>query len=313
MDSHGSSLRVLIAALAGNLAIAICKFAAAGVTGSAAMFSEAIHSTVDTGNEILLMWGLRRARRPPNPSHPFGYGLELYFWVFVVAVLIFGFGAVFSLLEGIHKLNHPEPVEHPIVNYIVLGLSIAFEVFSWIVAYREFSRQRGELGLFHAVRRSKDPTVFAVLFEDSAALVGLMMALTGLALADALHMPALDGVASIGIAGVLAVTAAFLGYESQSLLTGEGVLPELRQEIERIATGTPGVVALNQVLTMHFGPSDVLVALSLDFNDTISAAAVEAAVTAIDRAIKTAIPEVSRVFVEAQSFEEHRDGRIDPA
>ena len=213
---------------------------------------------------------------------------------------------MFSLVEGIHKIADPQPVAYPIVNYIVLGLSIVFEVFSWLVAYREFNQQRGEHGLFQAVKRSKDPTVFAVLFEDSAALIGLVMAFAGLALADVLQMPRLDGVASIGIAGVLAGTAAFLGYESQSLLTGEGVFPELRDAIEDIARGTPGVVSINQVLTMHFGPNDVLVALSLDFDDEISAAAVETAVAAISRNIKIAIPEVSRIFVEAKSFEEHR-------
>jgi cation diffusion facilitator family transporter len=306
MDAHGSSLKVIVAALAGNVAIAVCKVVAAAVTGSAAMFSEAIHSTVDSGNELLLMLGLRRAARPSDATHPFGYGLQLYFWVFVVAVLIFGFGAVFSLIEGIRKLSDPEPVRNVIVNYVVLGLSIVFEIFSWTVAYREFNRQRNGMGLFYAVRRSKDPTVFAVLFEDTAALIGLVLALIGIVLADVLHMPALDGVASIGIALVLAATAAFLGFESQSLLTGEAVFPEVRGEIERIATGTPGVLSINQVLTMHFGPSEVLVALSLDFDDAISAAQVEAAVAAIERSVKAAFPEIARVFVEAKSFKDHR-------
>ncbi|HEX3864664.1 MAG TPA: cation diffusion facilitator family transporter [Stellaceae bacterium] len=312
MASHDSSIKVLIAALAGNVAIAIAKTAAAIITGSAAMLSEAIHSGVDTGNEILLLFGLRRAARPPDAAHPFGYGLQLYFWVFVVAVLIFGFGAVFSLLEGIHKLRHPEPVAHAFVNYIVLGVSIVFEIGSWAVAFREFSRQRTDYGLFETARRSKDPTVFAVLFEDSAALIGLTLALLGIGLADLLQMPALDGVASIGIALVLALTALFLGYESQSLLTGEAVFPEVRQAIERIAIGTPGVGTINQVLTMHFGPGDVLVALSLDFDDAISAADVERAVAQIERAIKADFPEVNRVFVEAKSFDDHAS-RQEPA
>jgi len=300
VEGHAGSLRVIIAAIAGNVAIACAKFIAATMTGSAAMFSEAIHSTVDTGNELLLLFGLRRAARPADAEHPFGYGLQLYFWVFVVAVMIFGLGAVVAIVEGLHKVQHPEPSRNVVVNYIVLGASIVFETGSWIVAYREFRRQQNGLGWLAAVRRSKDPTVFTVLFEDSAALVGLVLALIGVGLADALHNPVLDGVASLGIGLVLALTAAFLAYESQSLLTGEAVHPEIRGEIERIAAAAPGVVGTNQVLTMHFGPHDVLAALSLDFDDTITAADIEAAVVGIERAIKTKFPEIARVFVEAK-------------
>ena len=305
MAEHAASFRVIVAALAGNIAIAACKFVAAALTGSAAMFSEAIHSTVDSGNELLLMFGLNRAGRKPDAEHPFGYGLQLYFWVFVVAVMIFGLGAVVALLEGIHKLRDPEPVHNVVVNYVVLGLSIVFEIASWVIAYREFRQQRGAQGWLVAVRRSKDPTVFAVLFEDSAALIGLVLALLGIGLADLLGMPALDGAAALGIALVLVATAFFLGYESQSLLTGEAAFPEVRQGIERIAAGAHGVVGINEVLTMHFGPRDVLAALSLDFDDTISAAEIEAAVAHIERAIKGAYPEVARVFVEAKSFDDH--------
>src|SRR5580765_6306378 len=300
MEHDASSLKVIIAALAGNIAIALCKAVAAAVTGSAAMFSEAVHSAVDSGNELLLLYGLRRAARPADAAHPFGHGLELYFWVFVVAVLIFGLGAVVSAIQGVHKLIEPEPVKHVIVNYIVLGLSILFEIASWTVAFREFHHQQVVPGWFASARRSKDPTVFAVLLEDSAALVGLVMALIGIALADILDMPILDGVASLGIAVVLVATAGFLAYESQSLLTGEGVFPEVRSAIEAIAAAAPGVVGINQVLTMHFGPREVLVALSLDFDDRISAAQIEAAVVQIERAIKSEFPEVARVFVEAK-------------
>src|SRR6266446_4065340 len=306
---HASSFKVIIAALAGNLAIAACKSIAAAVTGSAAMFSEAVHSAVDSGNELLLLYGLRRAARPADPEHPFGHGLELYFWVFVVAVLIFGLGAVVSALQGVHKLSDPEPVKHVVVNYVVLGLSILFEIGSWIVAFREFRRQQVAPGWFASARRSKDPTVFAVLLEDTAALIGLVLAVIGIGLADVLDWPALDGVASLGIALVLVVTAGFLAHESQSLLTGEAVFPEVRRGIERIAVATPDVVGINQVLTMHFGPREVLVALSLDFDDTVSAARIESAVGQIERAIKAQFPEIARVFVEAKSFEEHpREG-----
>jgi cation diffusion facilitator family transporter len=302
METHQESFKVIVAALAGNLAIAVSKFAAAAVTGSAAMLSEAIHSTVDTGNELLLMWGLRRAARPADATHPFGYGLQLYFWTFVVAVMIFGLGAVIAIMEGINKVRDPHPVENVIVVYIVLGVSVAFEVGSWIVAFREFRRRKGSFGLIAAVRRSKDPTVFTVLFEDSAALLGLFVAFAGVGLGEVLDLPVLDGVASLGIGLILALTAAFLALESQSLLTGEAVHPEVRVGIERIAQTAPGVVALNETLTMHFGPRDVLVALSLDFDDAISAAQVEASVIHIEHGVRRQFPEVARVFVEAKSF-----------
>ncbi|HTQ33372.1 MAG TPA: cation diffusion facilitator family transporter [Stellaceae bacterium] len=300
MAEHSGSLRVIIAAISGNIAIAICKFVAALVTGSAAMYSEAIHSSVDTGNELLLLLGMRRANKAADAEHPFGYGLQLYFWVFVVAVMIFGLGALVAFYEGVEKILHPEPARYVIVNYIVLGASIVFEGASWFVAFREFRHQRGRFGWLQAVRRSKDPTVFTVLFEDSAALIGLVIALVGIALAEMLQMPRLDGVASLGVGVVLALVAAFLAYESQSLLTGEAVHPEVRTEIERIAKMAPGVVGTNQVLTMHFGPREVLAALSLDFDDKRSAADVEAAVSHIEREIKAAFPEVTRVFVEAK-------------
>lgn len=306
MASHASSPKVILAALAANVAIAAGKFAAAMFTGSGAMFSEAIHSTVDCGNEILLYFGLRRAAQPPDALHPFGHGLQLYFWVFVVAVLIFGLGAVFSLIEGIDKIGNPPAINNIAINYGVLGFALAFESYSWSVAFHEFRKQKDARGWLAAARRSKDPTVFAVLFEDSAALVGLIIAFAGISAADFLDQPMLDGVASIGIAIVLAATALFLGYESQSLLTGEAAFPEVRQAIERIARGTDGVVGINQVLTMHFGPEEVLAALSLDFDDAIAAATVEAAVAHIERAIKSEFPEVARVFVEAKSFEERR-------
>jgi cation diffusion facilitator family transporter len=308
VDAHASSVRTILAALAGNLAIAIAKYAAAGVTGSSAMLSEAIHSTVDTGNELLLLYGLRRARRPADPEHPFGHGLQLYFWTFVVAVMIFGLGAVVAFIEGLHKLGDPHPVEHVYVNYIVLGVSMLFEIGSWTVAFREFRAQGGRSWLA-AARRSKDPTVFTVLFEDTAALLGLIAAFVGVALADVLDRPIFAGLSSLAIGVILVVTAAFLAYESQSLLTGEAAQPETRSAIARVASETPGVVGINEILTMHFGPRDLLVALSLDFDDAISAARVEAAVALLEGRLKTEFPEVARVFVEAKGFDEHQRRR----
>ena len=302
------SKTVIYAALAGNTAIAAVKFAAAGLTGSAAMLSEAIHSVVDTGNQIVLLFGLNRAARPATAEHPFGYGLQLYFWTFVVAVMIFGVGAVISILHGLEKINHPEPVDDAWINYVVLGLGILFEGTVWLIALSAFNKERGKLGLIAAVRASKDPTTFTVLFEDTAALLGLVVAMVGIGASQALHMPALDGAASVLVGVILAITAFFLAYESHSLLTGEAADPETRAGIERISAVEPGVERVNQALTMHFGPNQVLVALSLDFRDSLTAGEVEKAVSSIERAIKAKFPHVRRVFVEAQSFAEHLRG-----
>jgi cation diffusion facilitator family transporter len=264
-----SSKPVIYAPLAGNAAIAATKFGAAAYTGSAAMMSEAIHSTVDTGNQLLLLYGLRRASLPATPDHPFGDGLQLYFWAFVVAILIFGLGAGLSILEGLDKIEAPHAVENAYVNYAVLGFSILFEGAVWFVAFQEFRKTKGPRTLIGAIHRRNDPTVFTVLFEDTAALLGLVAALLGIALGQILDLPVLDGVVSLIIGFILAVTAAFLAYECQSLLTGEGVDPEVRASIRAAAMAEPGVARLNELLTMHFGPQDVLVALSLDFEDPI--------------------------------------------
>lgn len=306
MAHTGSSKTVIYAALGGNLLISLIKFAAASFTGSAAMLSEAIHSLVDTGNQVLLLYGLKRAAKPASPSHPFGYGLQLYFWTFVVAIMIFGLGAGVSIYHGLEKIRHPHPVENVGVNYIVLSLSMIFEGYVWWVALKAFKEVKGDMGWIKAIRFSKDPTLFTVLFEDTAALLGLFVALVGIFLSQSLGMPILDGVASLVIGLILAGTAIFLAIECQSLLTGEGVSAEVRKSLHRIASNQDGVVRPNEILTMHFGPNDVLVALSLDFDNALSAAGVEDAVSNIEREIKLAHPEVTRVFVEAQSLEAHR-------
>ncbi|MBS0335172.1 MAG: cation diffusion facilitator family transporter [Proteobacteria bacterium] len=312
MASH-TSKTVIYAALAGNTAIAATKFAAAGFTGSAAMLSEAIHSVVDTGNQLLLLLGLRRAAKPADARHPFGYGLQLYFYTFVVAVLIFGVGAVVSFMHGIAKIRHPHGIEHAWVNYLVLGLGILFEGGVWLVALKAFNRQRGGRSIFAEIRSSKDPTVFTVLFEDTAALSGLVIALLGVFLSEALDAPVLDGVASLLIGAILAVTAFFLASESQSLLTGEAASHETRVGINRIARAEPGVAGLNQARTMHFGPNEVFVALSLDFEDSLPAGEVERIVTRIEQRLRTAYPEIGQVFIEAQSFDADRRGNAEAA
>ena len=308
--ARSSSKTVIYAALVGNLAVAATKFGAAAYTGSAALLSEAIHSSVDTGNQLLLLLGIRRAARPANTRHPFGHGLELYFWAFVVAVLIFGVGAGVSLVEGVHRIRNPHPVESAWVNYVVLGLALVFEGSVWIMALRTFRQSKDRRGWLEAVRQSKDPTVFTVLFEDTAAMLGLLVAFAGVTLSQALDRPILDGVASVIIGLILAGTAAFLAWECQSLLTGEGVAPDVQDSIRAIAAADPAVSRPNEVLTMHFGPQDVLAALSLDFDNRCSAVEVEQAVTRIEQRIKTAHPEVTRVFVEAQTRDAHRQGQL---
>jgi len=300
-----TSKNVIFAALAGNLAIAVTKFGAALFTGSAAMMSEAIHSAVDTGNQILLLIGLKRAARPATEDHPFGHGLQLYFYTFVVAVLIFGVGAVISVLHGIERIQNPAPVENPWVNYLILGLAVAFEGASWLVAFRAFDRERAGRPLLHTIRNSKDPTVFTVLFEDTAALLGLVVALIGVAASQALNLPALDGAASVVIGLILAVTAGFLAFESQSLLTGEAADIDTRTGIADIAESEPGVEGLNDARTMHFGPNEILVCLSLDFRNDLSAREVEDTVARLERRIRAAYPQAGRIYVEAQSLASH--------
>lgn len=301
----GASKKVIYAALAGNSLIAVTKFAAAAHTGSSAMFSEAVHSLVDTGNQALLLFGIHRAKRPADVAHPFGYGKEVYFWAFVVAILIFSLGAGISLFEGLSKLTTPHPIFDPTVNYIVLSAALMFEGASWWVALREFRSAKGSLGYLEAVRRSKDPTIFTVLFEDSAAMIGLIIAMIGIAASQITGNSAYDAMASIGIAVVLAVTAIFLAYECKGLLIGEGADPAVVSGIEAIATDNDGVLCLNEIRSMHFGPEDILVTLSLDFVDHINAGDVETIISTMERRIKQTYPQVTRVYIEAQSWSAH--------
>lgn len=321
MAAH-SSKKVIYAALVGNSLIAVTKFTAAAFTGSSAMFSEAIHSVVDTGNQLLLLYGIKRAGLPADDAHPFGYGMELYFWTFVVAILIFGLGAGLSCYEGLIQILDPHPITDPKVNYVVLVIAMVFEAGAWAIAFKEFRKYKGRLGYLVAVRRSKDPTVFTVLFEDSAAMLGLIAAFAGIALGEALQMPVLDGVASLVIAFILAATGAMLAFESKGLLIGEGASRAVVAGIRGIVSSDPRIISVNELLTMHFGPSDVLLNLSLDFGRELTADQVEEAVTDLEGRIKSEFSEITRVFIEAQSWtaplrnetasgaeEEARDGR----
>lgn len=301
MAAHGGSKKVIYAALAGNLAIALTKFAAAFFTGSSAMLSEGVHSLVDTGNGGLLLYGMHRAARPPDHAHPLGHGRELYFWSFIVALLVFALGAGVSFYEGVIHIMAPEPVANAKVNYIVLGLAFLFEGGSWWVALKEFRKQKGRLGWFEAVRVSKDPSVYTVLFEDSAALLGLIVAFAGILAAEVLEMPELDGAASIGIGLILGATAIFLARESKGLLLGEPASPEVQEKVLAIAQQDPAVQRANGILSVHIGPEEIVAGLSIEFEDHLRAPEIEACVERIEARLKKEMPEIARLFVKPQT------------
>ena len=300
------SKKVIYAALIGNALIAVSKFTAAFFTGSSAMLSEGVHSLVDTGNQVLMLHGLKKAAKKPDKQHPFGYGMELYFWAFVVAILIFALGSGISLYEGIKHIRNPEVITDPTWNYVVLGLAIIFEGWAWTVAYLEFNRIRGTRGLWQEVKHSKDPTIFTILFEDTAAMLGLITALVGIFLAQYLGIPELDGVASVVIAAILAAVAVLLAIECKGLLIGESAGGNVTEGIEQIIGNDARIVSLNELLTMHMGPTDILVNLSLDFSDALDSVEVEAAISDFETQIKQQFPNVKRVFIEAQNFTAHR-------
>ena len=296
-----SSKKVIYAALAGNSLIAVTKFAAATVTGSSAMFSEGIHSMVDTGNQVLLLHGMRKARKPPCKRFPFGHGKEIYFWSFAVAILIFAVGSGVSLYEGIIHTIHPEPMGNPLINYIVLGLAMLFEGAAWYFALTEFTKAKGKWGYIEAVQRGKDPTLFVVLFEDSAAMLGIVVAFLGVLLVDLTGILIFDGIASIIIGLILGGTAVWLAYETKGLLIGESANEMVIEGIREIILTYDGIDNLNEVLTMHMGPDFILVNVSIDFRDNIPASDLEDTIARMDTQIKEKFPTVKRIFVEAES------------
>ena len=301
MAANSSSKLVIYAALVGNILVVLTKAIAAAWTGSSAMLSEAVHSLVDTGNEVLLLYGMRRSVRQADLEHPLGYGRELYFWSFIVALMVFALGAGVSLYEGILHILFPKPITDPLVNYVVLGLAFLFESVSWLVALRQFRALKGPLGYYEAFRRSKDPLSFMVLFEDSAALIGILIAALGTFASTSLNAPVFDGVASILIGLVLAGTASLLARESKSLLLGERADIKLSESILRIAEGGSLASRANGVLTVHLAPDQILVALSLEFADDLRVPQIEDAVVNIERKIRAAHPEVVTLFVKPQT------------
>jgi cation diffusion facilitator family transporter len=304
MSSGGSERPITVyGAIASNLVIAAAKFFAAFVSGSSAMLSEGIHSVVDTGNELLLLLGVHRSRKPADDMHPFGHGQELYFWSLIVAILLFGLGGGMSSYEGISHLQHPIDIRDPTWNYVVLGVAFVAEGTSWVVALRKLLEKKKEgQSFWRALRNSKNPAVYTVLAEDSAALAGIVVALLGVFFGHRLHNPSLDGAASIVIGAILVTVALFLVFESRDLLLGESADADIVQEIRKLAESDPAVLRVSRPLTMHFGPDQVLLNLDIEFRPELSAAEVTAAVDRVEARIRTARPNIRRIFIEAESL-----------
>ena len=297
MSAVAHNNRTLLVAFAANLGIAVSKFVAAAVTGSSAMLTEGVHSVVDSTNQLLLMWGRRQSRKPPDKYHPFGYGRELYFWSFVVAVLVFALGAGVSVYEGIIHIRHPEEAVSPVIAYGVLLVAFLLEGWSTLEAFREFREAKGELGWFAAIKRSKDPPSFIVLLENGAAMAGIVAAAIGLFLSQLTRNPFFDGAASVVIGVILGVTALLLARESKGLLIGEAADPELVRGLRELACRKPGIVGVGHVLTVHSAPDQVTAMINVDFRDDMLAGEVERVVREIETDAHKRWPEVRRLFV----------------
>jgi cation diffusion facilitator family transporter len=285
------------AALIGNLLISITKGIAAGLSGSSAMLSEAVHSLVDTGNEVLLLYGLKRAAKPPDKVHPYGYGRELYFWSFVVALLIFAVGAGVSAYEGVVHIRHPEPITDVWINFVVLGLAAIFEGVSWWFGWKAFSRVRRSRPIWDAFVASKDPTTFMVLFEDSAALVGIVIAAIATYFSWSLKLPWIDGAGSILIGAVLAIVAVLLARESKELLIGERASPELSAAVHQTASEDPCVHQVIDITTSQMGPDQVIATIAVEIDEDLRVPEVEQLIHRIEDAIRARFPQLFRIFI----------------
>ena len=294
---------VLYGARAANLGIAIAKFVAASITGSSSMLSEGFHSVVDSLNQILLLHGEHKADRPPDHEHPFGYGRELYFWAFVVAILIFSVGAGLSVYEGYVHWTNPEELTDPTINYVVLGVAALMEGTSWSIAVREFSKTKGNQGWWQAIRQSKDPSVFIVLFEDSAALSGLAVAAVGVWASHYFDMPKLDGAASIVIGLILAAVAVLLAREAKGLLIGERADPELIEKIRALVGRQDWVSGVNHVRTIHTAPKQVFVAISADFDDAVTMGEGEQLIEELEQSLRSEMPELASIYIRPEKAE----------
>jgi len=295
---------VIYAALACNAAIAAAKFLAALLTGSAAMAAEGVHSTVDMGNQGLLLYGLKRSRRPADQDFPFGYGKEVYFWSFVVAIELFTVGAGAALVRGAWRLHHPGPQQHFLINYLVLGIAVLFEGSTWLFAVKQFSKTKGRRSFIQAVRYGKDPSRFMVLFEDTASILGLLIAIAGIGAEQLTGQSIFDGMASILIGCVLSTSAVWLAYETKGLLIGESANRETVDDIRRIAAHVEGITRVHEVLSMHVGPQFILVAITLEL---CAGRARRHAIDRLEERLKHRHPRIRRVFVRVRKSDRLED------
>lgn len=298
------SKKAIFAAIAGNLLIAATKFTASFFTGSSAMLSEGIHSVVDTGNGLLILFGDYKSRKPADEHHPFGHGRELYFWALIVAISIFAVGGGMSIYEGIEHIRHPTEATNATWNYAVLGISMVFEGISWWFGWRAFSKVKKDTPLLKAIHASKDPTVFIVVLEDSTALLGLVIAFLGIFLGQQFNSPYFDGAASILIGLLLGLVALFLASETKGLLIGEAVNDDTLKDIRAIAQSDESVERVGKSLSLHLGAHDILLTLELRFRKNISAADLRSAIRRVEEAIQAKHPDITRIYFEAASLSE---------
>ena len=301
MTEPPESRLTLFAALAANLGIAVAKFVAAAISGSSAMLTEGFHSVVDSLNQVLLLYGQKRSERPPDARHPFGYGRELYFWSFVVAILIFATGAGLSIYEGVRHIRVPEPLRSPLINYVVLAIAVLLEGASWLIAVRAFDKARGDQGWWEAVRRSKDPASFIILFEDSAAMFGLIVAGAGITLSHMTGDARWDGAASVLIGLALAGVALALARESKGLLIGEPADPALEAAVRSAINRRPEVTGVNGITTIHLGPRNIFVGLSVDFEDRVPVGRVEKMIAEAELELRARWPSIRAIYIKPQA------------
>ena len=309
----GESPKAVIAAVLANIAIGVVKFIAAGISGSSAMLSEGIHSIVDSGNGLLILFGMKRAERKPDLLHPFGYSQELYFWTLVVAVMIFALGGGVSMYEGITRIRDITPettLGDPTMNYIIIAISAAIEGMSLSVALREFNAARGKMKPLRFIREAKDPSLFTVVLEDSAALIGLLLAFLGTLLGHVTGNPYFDGIASVLIGVLLACVAVLLLRETKDLLIGEGLNGAELRQVKEIVEANPNVVKCGRILTLYLGPHDLLMAIDVTFAESLDRDAIDATIDAIERAIVKELPQTTRIFIESEDLKATRAGAL---
>ena len=306
MAGHGGSTKVVVAALVGNLGIAVAKFTAWGFTRSSAMLAESFHSLADSGNQLLMLLGLKRAEREPDETHPYGYGKETYFWSFVVAMSIFTLGSAFAIYEGVHSLMSilagAAHVQNQTIGLAVLGVSIVLEGYSFSVALREFNRTRGDGSVAQVLKETRSAELVTVLFEDAAALAGLVVALVGISLTALTGNPIFDALASIIIGVLLAFVAFFLAAMTKRLLIGQSASARVEALIREQIIGVAGVVAIKELKTLHMGASFILLNIGVKFADSLDTRRLESVIDSIEERVKQAVPEVKRIFIEADSL-----------